>query len=52
MLLLILLAVVVAVLFVYSLATDTGKNTKFARKGANAKAQSGAIRSANRVELS
>ncbi|MFT6899830.1 MAG: hypothetical protein ACJA13_004272 [Paraglaciecola sp.] len=50
MLLLILLAVIVAVLFVYSLARDTGKNTKFARKGA--KAQGDSMGAANMVELS
>jgi|TARA_R110000744_G_scaffold66321_2_gene135520 hypothetical protein len=43
MLLLVILATIVAVLFAYSLFKDTGKNTKYARKGANAIAQASSI---------
>lgn len=50
MLLLIILAVLIALLFGYSLVTDKGKNTKFARKGISIQAYP--MEQANMVELS
>lgn len=52
MLLLIILAIIIALLFVYSLAQDRGKNTKFARKEADVKAQGSTMDPANMVKLS
>ena len=51
MLLVIILAVIVTLLFVYSLVSDTGKNTKFARKEAHAKTHGSAMEPADLVEL-
>ncbi|MFQ3198523.1 MAG: hypothetical protein ACI8R9_002795 [Paraglaciecola sp.] len=52
MLLVILLAIVVAALFIYSLTKDTGKNTRYARKGANVEAQESTVEPTSMVELS
>ncbi|QHJ13335.1 hypothetical protein FX988_03596 [Paraglaciecola mesophila] len=43
MMLLVILATTVAALLAYSLFKDTGKNTKYARKGANAIAQTSSL---------
>jgi|TARA_R100000687_G_scaffold7370_3_gene6718 hypothetical protein len=43
MMLLVILATIVAALLAYSLFKDTGKNTKHARKGANAIAQTSSL---------
>tara|TARA_R110000772_G_scaffold184939_21_gene296060 strand:+ start:4549 stop:4767 length:219 start_codon:yes stop_codon:yes gene_type:complete len=51
MLLLVILATIVAVLFAYSLFKDTGKNTKYARQGANAIAQASSIDTGNVAEV-
>ena len=51
MLLLVVLAMIVAVLFTYSLFRDTGKNTKYARKGANAIAQAPTIDTGNVAQI-
>ncbi len=51
MLLLVVLAMIVAVLFTYSLFRDTGKNTKYARKGANAIAQTPTIDTGNVAQI-
>ncbi|MFQ3235260.1 MAG: hypothetical protein ACI9C4_000814 [Paraglaciecola sp.] len=52
MLHLIILTVIVAALFIYSLTTDTGKNTKFGRKRAHTKTQDALMKPSDMVELS